>query len=163
MNRRANLLTEETLKIVIALISIGFLVYFLTALYFRNSADKDLELAESSLEHLVEAINSDVKEVEIYNPKGWCIVTWPYEKNEKPKLCEDNKWDNCICICECKSLVTDFQDYADEYCGVNGVCLKSNNLFYLKNKIPRSFYIEINNPPLTLQIKDNVILEKPKK
>jgi len=78
------LLGEETLKIILAVISIGFLIYFLGALYYNGVKDKELDLAKASLEHLVEEINAGATEVEIYNPKGWVILSK----------------DDLVCICE---------------------------------------------------------------
>jgi len=58
LNKRGFLLGEETLKIIIAIIAISFLVYLLFSLYSANRTSKDLELAKSSLNHLIEEINS---------------------------------------------------------------------------------------------------------
>ena len=69
MNKKGFLLAEETLKIIIALISLGFLVYFLGALYFANQDSKELEQAKASLEFLVKEINDGRKEVTIFNKK----------------------------------------------------------------------------------------------
>ena len=65
MNKRGFLLGEETLKIVLAVIAIGFLVFFLVSLYSSYTRNKDLELAEASLGYLIEGINSGSEEVEI--------------------------------------------------------------------------------------------------
>ena len=65
-NRKGFLLAEETLKIILAVISIGFLVYFLSALYFANQNSEELEQAEASLEFLINEINSGSDKVEIY-------------------------------------------------------------------------------------------------
>ena len=101
MNKKGFLLAEETLKMIIALIAISFLIYFLTALYFSNQDSENLELAEASLEHLMEEINSESKEVLIFNPEGWVIISWPYEEEDKlPNSCSILGWGNCICIVE---------------------------------------------------------------
>ena len=75
MNNKGLLLGEETLKIVVAVISIGFLVYFLGALYYGGFGDKEEKLAKASLEHLVKEIDAGVTEIEIYNPEGWKIMS----------------------------------------------------------------------------------------
>ena len=51
--KKGFLLVEETLKIIIALISLIFLVYFLVSLYMANQNAKNLEWAKSSLNHLI--------------------------------------------------------------------------------------------------------------
>ncbi len=150
-NRRGFLLAEETLKIVIALICISFLIYLLTSLYFKNKDSKDLELAKASLEHLVNEINAKAPSVEIYNPKGWVIGVWPHDTTKRiwyylfllsetkiglPKYCENLGWDRCICICK-----KDDQDKCDDL----GFCLESDS------KIEGGA-IEIEKPPITLKI-----------
>ena len=98
MNKKGNLLAKETLKIVLAVISISFLVFFLVSLYYSYSRNKDLELAEASLKHLIKEINSGSPEVEIYNPKGWGITS--YGEGERiPDFCLNLGWKNCVCIC----------------------------------------------------------------
>jgi len=152
-NKSGFLLAEETLKIVIALISITFLVYFLTSLYFTNKESKDLELAKASLNHLVDEINQNSQEVEIYNPKGWFIGTWPHDtlkeswfgliktnKKGKPLSCENLGWTYCICICE---------ENDKDACDENGICLNNEKIL----SIPKGS-IKIDDPPLKLQIKD---------
>ena len=48
-NKRGFLLAEETLKIIIAVICIVFLVYILVAVYNSHSADKKIEQAKEVL------------------------------------------------------------------------------------------------------------------
>ena len=131
MNKKAFLLAEETLKMVIALISISFLIYFLSSLYFTNQNSKDLELAEATLENLIESANSGIEEVEIYNPEGWILSSWPHDvkksrivydeeiKNDIPKSCSNLGWKNCVCICD--SAI----NFESSDCDKAGICLKS--------------------------------------
>src|SRR3989339_357732 len=102
MNNRGFLLAEETLKILLALISISFLIYFLTALYFSGQDSKKLEFAKSSLEFLMDEINLGSQSVEVYNPEGWVIVSW---SNEMPLSCSNLGYKSCICICDDVALV----------------------------------------------------------
>lgn len=87
MNKKGFLLAEETIKIVIALICIGFLVYFLVSLYFNSSNNKKLEFAKTSSEHIIEQFESGENEIEIYNPEGWFVFSFKEDKNY-------------VCICE---------------------------------------------------------------
>ncbi|PIO07153.1 hypothetical protein COU59_03790 [Candidatus Pacearchaeota archaeon CG10_big_fil_rev_8_21_14_0_10_34_12] len=120
-NTRGFLLAEETLKIVIAVISISFLVYFLYSIYFANK-NPELEQAKATLEFLIEQADAGIKEVEVYNPEGWYILN--YKEN--------------ICICE------DTDD-----CNPDNNCVKSD--------LSVQEAIEIDNPPIKLQIKDGMI------
>jgi len=136
MNKRAFLLAEETLKIVIALICISFLVYFLVSLYITNQNDRDLEMAKASLSHLFEEINSiedeGVKEIEIYNPDGWVISLWPHkvmkgtygfrkEVRDIPKSCSNLGWESCLCICKGNY----FLNLEGSDCDKSGICLNN--------------------------------------
>jgi hypothetical protein len=158
-NCKGELLVEETLKIVIAVICIGFLVVFLLSLYFTNLKSQDLEFAEASLNYLIEGINSGQVELEIYNPNGWLISSWPHEvnvggvfgigstKEERiPKSCSNVGWEKCICICK--------KDNPDD-CDKNGFCLEG----FMDIEENEKSTIKIENPPLVLIInyEDNKI------
>ncbi len=129
-NKSGFLLGEETLKIVIAVISIGFLVYFLGALYYSGFGNKDAKLAKASLEHLVKGINSGLNEIEIYNPEDWIIMNFPQDENY-------------ICICE-----------KPNECNLEENCMKPK-----KQKIIIGG-IKIKDPPVVLEIEDNLIKQK---
>ena len=98
MNKKGFLLGEETLKVVLAVIGIGFLVFFLMSLYYSFNRNKDLELAESSLNYLIEQIELESEEAEIYNPDKWILAS--YNRGDMPELYLGRDWENCICICE---------------------------------------------------------------
>ncbi len=152
-NKKGFLLAEETLKIVIAVICIGFLVYFLISLYFTSRTSKELEFAEASLNNLLDEVKSGVTEVEIYNPKDWIIVVWPHEVDiGMPKTCLNIGWENCICIC--KEPVPFLENLLDN-CDKNGVCLGNN----LELNIEEDS-IKINKVPFKIKIENNMISEK---
>lgn len=131
MNNKGFLLAEETLKIIIALISITFLVYFLVALYTSNADDKNLEFAESSLNYIVEEIDAGSNEIEIYNPDDWVLISWPY-RGIVPNSCSNVGWNNCLCICKDLSIANYFVsvlpwsksaiENLKERCDKKGVC-----------------------------------------
>jgi len=168
MNKKAFLLGEETLKIIIAIIAISFLIYLLFSLYSANKTSKDLELAKSSLNHLIEEINAGSNVTEIYNPTSgalnkWYLMSWPYEISkwnptltnpfgrtvveDMPKSCSNLGWENCICICK-----KDNPDNCDE----KGFCLEND--FTVEDAGKN--IIEIK-PPLILTIDyENKIIEK---
>jgi len=129
-NKKGFLLGEETLKIVLAVISIGFLIYFLGALYYNSVKDEKLELAKESVEYLVEQINAGVTEIEIYNPDEWVIVNLP----------QDKEW---ICICELPNK-----------CDPDENCAKPNKQIEVSGI---GDYIPILNPPITVELKERVL------
>jgi len=139
-SKKGFLLAEETLKIVIALICIGFLVYFLASLYFNSKGDNGLELAKASLQNLISEADSGqgTANVEIYNPSGWFITSWV--SGNLPNSCS-MEWENCLCICN-----GDTKDKCDK----EGVCLESS--YTVGNPI------EIKKPlPVKLNINEGAI------
>ncbi|MBI5803476.1 hypothetical protein HY448_02210 [Candidatus Pacearchaeota archaeon] len=133
-NKKGFLLAEETLKIIIAVISLIFLIYFLTQLYFNTKESKELEFAKESLNHLNESIQAKLNEVEIYNPEGWILVSWPHKtlkgnpgfreeiNNDIPNSCSNLGWEKCICICaDTTALNLEGSD-----CDKKGICTQSD-------------------------------------
>lgn len=147
-NKKGFLLAEETLKIILAVIAIGFLAYLLFSIYKSGSDSKNLEFAKESSDFLMQSLSSKQEGVEIYNPKKWVIYSWPnkytkgilFFKEEKtgfPKSCENLGWENCICICK---------EANPESCESDGICRENRENFQIKNPI------EIDTPPINLLI-----------
>jgi hypothetical protein len=153
--KKGFLLGEETIKILLALVGLGLLIFLLAKVYY-GSQDKELEQAEASLERIVDAINSKAESVEIYNPDGWRIISWPYG-NKIPNSCKSKKWDSCLCICPGIGLsgtalaLSPFSETVDEFaevCEKKSSCQRSD--FFIKSSGLQS-PIEIE-PPLMLSI-----------
>lgn len=120
-NKKGFLLGEETLKIILAVVAIGFLIYFLGSLYFNNNVKNlEKEEAKASLEFLMKEMRGKAEKIEVYNPENWHILSWNEEENAKkigkflgedirikrenigkPEECKE--WSNCICICNKES------------------------------------------------------------
>ena len=129
-NKKGFLLAEETLKVILAVIAIGFLVFLLFSLYKAGKDSKDFELAKESLNFLEQEINAEKTSVDIYNPKGWFIVSWIKGQGNNLKFCENLGLTNCLCI------VKNDDD---------GICIENKKQLRIQQPIP----IE---PPLTLSI-----------
>lgn len=84
-NKRGFLLGEETLKIILAVICIIFLVYLLGSLYYNSVRDKEVPLAKASVEYIIKEVNAGATEIQIYNPEGWEILNFK---------------ENLLCICK---------------------------------------------------------------
>lgn len=123
MNKRGFLLAEEVMKIIIAVIALGLLSYLLFSLYNLNRTSNELELAESSLEHLVQELNSGRDEIEIFNPEGWWIIM------------DESSGEENLCICE-----------DSQKCEKSRACVENPNGFSVGEEI------EIKNPPIVLEI-----------
>jgi hypothetical protein len=136
-------LLEETLRILIAALIIGGLFYILISLYISNANKKALDQAESTLNYILQEANAGNTTLEVYNPKGWYLLSWPHEvrkRLEMPKSCSNLGWVKCLCICE--------EEGGDE-CDELGKCVESSLGV-------RGYKIEIK-PPMVLEIKSNVI------
>ncbi len=142
MNKKGFLLAETTLKVVIAVIGIGFLIFLLVSIYMSNQNSKDLELAKASLEHLVEEVNAEITEVEIYNPRTgsmplrtfWYLFTWPTGGDSiSPLSCSNLNWEHCVCICGVGSFKGWSKQGMADICDEKGICLKFTDLKLNKN------------------------------
>jgi len=148
-SRKGLFLAEETLKIVIAVIVIAFLVYFLVSLYFSNRNAEEMKFAQESLTYLAEQINLKSAEVNIYNPDGWSILSWPYG-GKMPLSCFNLGWKNCLCICD-KPFIATNENYLEncDETGSSGICVESSfSVIGDGSQQP----IIIENPPVTIKI-----------
>lgn len=131
------LLATETLKLILAVIGIAFLVYLLASLYFSNSASQKKEKANLLLNRIVNVsehldTKNHTSEV-IYDvvPEGWAIFSY-VDANSKPNQCAGS---NCLCICDdVYSYGGIFGDRQLSECSKGGVCHVFDNLVQ-NNKI----------------------------
>jgi hypothetical protein len=122
-NKRGFLLGEETLKIIISVIAIGFLVYFLSSLYLTTSQQQKKVEASSTIERIGEIIKNLNVEEEIISsiePSGWFIYSFVNE--ERPNSCAGQ---NCLCLC--KKSFLGIKDQSKK-CSEDGICEIVENL-----------------------------------
>lgn len=126
-DKKGMLLAEETLKIVIAVIVVGVLVYFLTSLYFSGTEDVGAERAEGTIQRIENATNSEKEVVEIKGarPAGWYLFS--FTEGVKPNQCAGQ---NCVCVCEEAWDVVEIfdSDQQAQKCSSDGVCSIQKNL-----------------------------------
>jgi len=157
-DKKGFLLAEETLKIIIAVICIVFLIYLLVAIYNSSTAEKKIEQAESILSR-TDLIISSLKEGEnerqdIANPAGWHLYS--FAGQEKPNFCANEK---CLCICQ-KSLIKQITSQASK-CDKMGACLVVPDLAVAQIDLR----ITGTNPLLFIEIKNQngrIFIEKSK-
>jgi hypothetical protein len=156
MNKRGFLLGEETLKIIIALICIVFLIYFLVSLYYSKVNEQKLKEAEALLKDSPESIEAKIDNLEnvnpaerqLVNPKGWYLFSFTQE--QKPNSCVGK---NCLCICP-KLWSLNFWGEQAEKCDEDGVCLIVEDLRgFNMIKIDHQFII-IRKQAGTIQIEE---------
>lgn len=122
MNKSGFLLAEETLKIIVSLIAIGFLVYLLASLYLTNVNGQKKAHADSNLGRITDVIknvNLAEEDVTQLSPAGWFLFSFV---EEKPNLCAG---ENCLCICDNIFLGLGNQE---RKCNKEGVCEVVPNL-----------------------------------
>jgi hypothetical protein len=127
-DKKGFLLASETLKIVIAVVCISFLVYFLTSLYFskidgekRFQAENLLEVIQLKLNNLVDD-GSD--SIDIFNPRGWYFFSFA-GYDVKPNSCAGK---NCLCICDNAWDLNGRFDRQQKECDKDGACLIEEDL-----------------------------------
>jgi len=144
-DKKGFFLAEETLKIIIAVLVIAFLIYFLVSLYLSSGSSEEIKFAESSVRYITEQLNLQSSEIILYNPEDWILVSWKEE--QLPEFCSNIGWKNCVCICEDK-----------DSCSENGYCRDYNKEIFIKDGS-----IELNNLPVTLEINYGDKIEVKKK
>jgi len=172
MDKKANLLPEEVLKIVIAVIGIILLVYLAFSLYGLITKKTEIEQArESSDELFAEVLKIDnneinMSEVFIEGPNDWQIVSFPFEDfTGFPSRC---KKDYCICICPVPSLspwdpsdplkITRAIERAVNECDSTGFCKDVLKKVTTVNKEGFNSPLEISGPMwLNITLKDKEV------
>lgn len=98
MNKNGFLLASETLKIIIAVICIAFLIYFLANLYFSKAGAEKITEAQTNLDRVNDIVlalaDGESETQDIPSPEGWYLFGFVGE--EKPNSCAGK---NCLCIC----------------------------------------------------------------
>ena len=123
-NKKGFLLAEETLKVILAVIAIGFLVYLLAAIYFNSTYNQEFEKARASIDRILSVIeNPDIvsEDVSDITPPGWNLIS--YTKEDKPNSCSG---ESCACICSDTKI--DLFDRQLKECDAGGICENVENL-----------------------------------
>ncbi len=128
-DKKAEMTSEEVVKIILAVIGIGILLYLAWSLYGIFSFKRDIVQAKASLEtlynqiHFVEIGEKNNIEVLIESPNKWWVIAWPYEDGVSDEL--GNKPIQCIgdyCICLCPIPILESKDNSLENCNDQGIC-----------------------------------------
>jgi len=155
-NKKGFFLAEETLKIILAVICIGFLIFVLGKAYYSYNFDKDFQQAKDTLKYVEKEVNlmkgGEQRELMIYSPSSeekirnkvkvvdyWILVS--FGGQEKPPSCAGKD-----CLCMCKNVwVGNLKDK----CEKEGICAVFSN----KN-LPVS-QVDLLDLPMTLLIKQD--------
>jgi hypothetical protein len=123
-NKNANMLAEQTLKIIIAAMAVLLLLYLLFALYSMFTQKQEFARAELTLKELSERMidarrKGTTETYYLTKPDGWVLITYN-SGQEQPKECIHN----CLCLCEDEPGWWAFWDWDDQVvkCNKRGVC-----------------------------------------
>lgn len=124
-NKKGFLLAEETVKIIVAIICILFLIFILLAIYNSSTSGAKLQQAKDVLLR-TQAIMSSLKEGEsenqdVPNPSGWYLYS--FVEQVKPNSCLNEK---CLCICD--HSVLKLLTSLPKRCDKDGTCIVVSNL-----------------------------------
>lgn len=119
-SKKAFLLGEYTLKIIIGVLCLLLLVYLLYSLYSNFQSARDLKMAEATLDELTgkmdEArVKGQEQTITLLNPADWYIYIFKQDFKYKPVGCESS------CVCICNSYATWFGGNVED-CNKQGVC-----------------------------------------
>lgn len=165
-NKRGMLLAEETLKTVIAVIVIIFLVYFLVNLYLGKLKDDTIKKSEQlliksdqSIKNVIENLkegeskNLVLEQISDWSGDNWHLFSFT-GNSEKPNSCAGK---NCLCICD-DAASKDFFSQANE-CNKDGVCTVVSNLknekvdIELKEDFASEILISKQNNEVSIKVK----------
>jgi hypothetical protein len=119
-SKKAFLLGEYTLKIIIAVFALLLLFYLLFSLYSFQKEAKSLADAEETISSIVERLDGAKKETQkivLLKPADWVFLYYPTAERYKPALCRGD----CFCICEQKGW-TDWTGDQMTLCQDSGFC-----------------------------------------
>ncbi|MBS3084367.1 hypothetical protein J4411_00445 [Candidatus Pacearchaeota archaeon] len=162
-NKKGFLLASEVLKIVLAVISITFLIYLLFSIYYANINAQKKEEAESTLKRIgdiITRINNGAIMREMMNditPVSWSFFSF-VESEKKPNLCAG---EDCMCICDSVNF-DNFLFWSDRQineCDGNGICLTVKNLnkfesFKIKSADDGGTNIEVSKDGKSIEVKE---------
>ena len=154
--KEAFLLAEQTVKIVIALIVIGFLIFLLTSLYFSKVKSEELKEANIILLNSTGSLKNKITTLKVgestkfvlLNPDGWYFSTFFNIIEKVPNKCGGQ---DCVCVCD---------GYSVENCEENGACL-IYKLYFSDYEPQLNFNVKISSsdkPTLNItRISENMI------
>ena len=123
--KKGMLLTEEVLKMIIAVIGLVLLSYFLISFFYSDAKAKKQKEALSSLDEISQIIaNIGVSggNVTVLQTQSWTLFGFINE-NKKPNSCSGQ-----ACLCICPDVLADFFDRQIKKCDKTGACLVVSNL-----------------------------------
>tara|TARA_Y100000310_G_scaffold223934_1_gene225806 strand:+ start:810 stop:1391 length:582 start_codon:yes stop_codon:yes gene_type:complete len=171
------LLATVTVKVIIALIGIVFLIVLGWKLVGIVTDNQDLKTAQIHMEAIEEIIKAlevsegGEREYVLLNPGGWFLESWPsdsfrqrlggvpsnYGENEMPVECGRNGWNRCLCLCEGGSKLPDILRDCNKLSVCIELIVEETNVEELRpdiGKNARLEYIQVGND-LKITLEEN--------
>ena len=123
--KRAMLLTEEVLKMIVAIIGLALLAYFLISFFSSDTKAKKQREAIETLDEISKIISNigvSGGNITALQPQRWTLFSFVGE-DKKPNSCSGQ---NCMCICN--KVIGDVFDRQIKKCTKEGTCLGVSNL-----------------------------------
>jgi hypothetical protein len=145
LNKKGFFLAEETMKILLAVICLLFLVFVLGRMYYSYATDDELQQAKDTLTAIEKEVNSivgdDSREIIIYSPKSWFLAG--FSGQDMPDFCTEKKWSNG-CLCICSSTIKPWITNMKGNCNNEGTCISFSGKTFTVNSI------DLNTLPVTV-------------
>ncbi len=120
-NKKADFTLGETMKIILAVISIGMLLYLAVSMYGLFTKKSEIQQARATLAGIKETINKleegKTASYLLQSPNKWVLVYYENSDLGIPQLCNGK---NCLCICNYRGQNPDCDSY--------GVCENIENI-----------------------------------
>lgn len=141
MNSRGSmLLPSETLKMVLGIICVMFLIFLMVGIYFSMTGKQEEAQAAATLDRIQDVfsnaksnasfVSEDITDL---NPAGWMIFIFTGPE-KKPEQCTRS---DCLCLCD--FIDVNVADRQMKECNKDGVCFIESNLLETPD-------IKINKP-----------------
>ena len=141
-NNRGEILVNETLKIILSVIAIGFLVFFLTSLYFAKIYDESFITAQDTAKQIDLVVKAGGGAVDALTPKGWSLFS--FVRRDRPNACSGK---SCLCLCDDIPKAQFWKNQLEE-CDKKGVCLIVDGLIEFEE-------IKIKKELTSIEISEN--------
>lgn len=112
-NKKAfEILGENVVNLVIAVLAIMVLIYLGVKLYGTFSEKNEIEVAQNRVNTFAVEYNEFIKSNEInytfiiFGPRNWWITSYPKLNEFTPEACKDYNYCLCICKYQCKDKMT---------------------------------------------------------
>lgn len=170
-NRKGKLILEESVKWILAVACIAFLISLSVTLYGVFNSKAKIEQGRATLDEFVSKVNflegDKISKMILGSPKGWYVVFYDSSRvlsgdgTGMPIQC-GNK--DCVCLCEAERRLSmeerDYFYYRNKgksdgliHCEKEGICKSTKNkILFGEDMLP---WLSLHEAPIGIEIKWN--------